>query len=325
MIRSEQLLNIINARISNVQFGHTPRDLYDPIYYILKLGGKRLRPILALLSYQLFSDEDIEKILNPALAVETFHNFTLMHDDVMDKAPLRRGKPTIHEKWDVNTAMLSGDVMLVRAYDLFLDIAPELLPIVITKFNDCAARVCEGQQFDMNYESVGMISEKEYLEMIKLKTASLIGFSLELGSILGKAQESQSCRMKECGIHIGMGFQLMDDLLDVYADHTGFGKQIGGDILANKKTYLLIKAMDLAKGSLKSELDHWIDSKEFSPAEKVKAVTAIYNQLNIRDITSGRIDEYFQQGFAILDEINVHDARKKELKDYIRILADRET
>jgi len=324
MNKIKQYLHIINDSIGQLKIGENPGNLYDPINYIMSLGGKRIRPMLTLLSYELFCDGDITTAINPSLAIESFHNFTLMHDDLMDKAPLRRGKPTVHEKWDSNTAILSGDVMLVRAYDLFLGLNPVIIPGIIRKFNDCAAQVCEGQQIDMNYEKLEKVSEEEYLEMIKLKTAVLLGFSLELGALLGGADDDSAEKMKECGINIGMGFQLKDDLLDVYADNLKFGKLIGGDIIANKKTYLLIKARELARGSLKKDLENWISLKEFNPTEKVEAITSIYNRLGIIKITSEKIREYFDKGFDSFAKVNIPGSRKKILYDYFEDMIGRE-
>lgn len=211
------LLQLIESEIKNQQFGSQPKSLYEPIRYIMALGGKRMRPLLTALAYSLYKN-DPEKILKYAAAVETFHNFTLMHDDIMDKAPLRRGKSTVHEKWNVNTAILSGDVMLVKLYDMFLDLDSEILPTALTLFNKCAAEVCEGQQWDMEFETKSKVTEAQYIEMIRLKTAVLLGFSLELGALLAKAPEQERVALREFGILVGIGFQLKDDLLDVYAD-----------------------------------------------------------------------------------------------------------
>jgi geranylgeranyl diphosphate synthase type II len=324
MNKIEQYLDLINDSISKLKFGENPENLYGPIHYILSLGGKRTRPLLSLLSYELFCDGDISQVIKPSLAIECFHNFTLMHDDIMDKAPLRRGKPTVHERWDSNTAILSGDVMLVRVYDLFLGLNPDLMPGIISKFNDCAARVCEGQQLDMNYEKLRDITEDEYLEMIKLKTAVLIGFSLELGAVMGGAENDAAETMKECGINFGTGFQLKDDLLDVYGDNLKFGKQVGGDIIANKKTFLSIKASELARGSLKKDLEFWTSQTDFRKDEKVEAITAIYNQLGIKEITGEKIGKIFKQGLDSFERIHIPENRKTTLYEYIGILMDRD-
>ena len=292
----------IEAEIKAQPFGHQPKSLYEPIRYIMALGGKRLRPLLAMLSYSLYK-KDAENIVKYAAAVEAFHNFTLLHDDIMDNAPLRRGKPTVHEKWNVNTAILSGDVMLVKVYDMFLDLEKTQLKQVLSKFNQCAAEVCEGQQWDMEFESRKKVSEAEYIEMIRLKTAVLLGFSLELGAILADAPEIDRVALREFGVNIGIGFQLKDDLLDVYADQKKFGKQVGGDIIANKKTYLLIKALQKSRGHDKAELQRWLAAKKFDKRKKVKAVTEIYNRNHIAEQTEQKVNEFFEKGFSELGKM----------------------
>ena len=299
----EALKKQVEKEIARQPFGTQPKSLYEPIRYLMKLGGKRMRPLLVLMAYSLYK-KDAEKIISYATAVEAFHNFTLMHDDIMDKAPLRRGKPTVHEKWNVNTAILSGDVMLVRVYDMFLSLPDHQLKKVLRAFNQCAAEVCEGQQWDMEFETKTKVTEAQYIEMIRLKTAVLLGFSLELGAILADAPEADQIALREFGVQIGIGFQLKDDLLDVYADQKKFGKQVGGDIIANKKTFLLIKALEKVRGKQKLELNQWLSAKKFNAAKKVKAVTQIYDALNIPDITEKKIEEYFQQGFTSLSKVS---------------------
>ncbi len=279
------------------EWGLTPHTLYEPITYIMSLGGKRLRPMLTLLSYSLFKS-DSEKITPYAAAIEVFHNFTLMHDDIMDQAPLRRAKKTVHEKWNVNTAILSGDVMMVKAYEIFSSLEPKLLKEVLPLFNRCATEVCEGQQWDMEFENRKSVTTAEYLDMIRLKTAVLLGFALELGALLAGAKAKEKLALRNLGINIGIGFQLNDDLLDVYGDQTKFGKQVGGDILSNKKTFLLIQAMERANGKDKTELLKWINAKSFDKVKKVKAVTAIYNKLNIPALTETEINDYFTKSLS---------------------------
>jgi geranylgeranyl diphosphate synthase type II len=298
----EHHLKLIEAEIKKQKFGSEPKSLYEPIRYIMGLGGKRLRPLLTLLSYSLYKN-DTERIVSYATAVEAFHNFSLLHDDIMDKAPLRRGKATVHEKWNVNTAILSGDVMLVRVYDLFLTLDEKKLKAVLKIFNTCAAEVCEGQQWDMEFETKSKVTEAQYIDMIRLKTAVLLGFSLELGALLADSPEGERDALKEFGVNIGIGFQLKDDLLDVYADKTKFGKQVGGDILANKKTFLLIKALEKAKGAKKKELINWLSVKKFNKQQKVKAVTQIYDSLGIPELTEKKVEDYFSKGFSFLDKI----------------------
>ena len=318
-----EYLKLIEAEIKKQKFGSEPKSLYEPIRYIMNLGGKRLRPLLTMLSYSLYKN-DANKIVSYATAVEAFHNFSLLHDDIMDKAPLRRGKPTVHEKWNVNTAILSGDVMLVRVYDLFLTLDEKKLKAVLKIFNTCAAEVCEGQQWDMEFETKSKVSEAHYIDMIRLKTAVLLGFSLELGALLANAPEEEREALKEFGVNIGIGFQLKDDLLDVYADKGKFGKQVGGDILANKKTFLLIKALEKAKGKTKQELIKWLSAKKINKHQKVNAITAIYDSLGIPQLTEKKIEAYFSKGFSYLDKIKASE-NKEQLIVFTRDLIKRQS
>ena len=315
-------LREIESAIRKEKFGKQPASLYEPIRYIMSLGGKRLRPVLVLLAYGLYR-RDLKKVLPYAIAVEAFHNFTLMHDDIMDNAPLRRNQATVHEKWNVNTAILSGDVMLVQVYDMLSKLHPEILGEALPKFNRTAREVCEGQQLDMDFESRSKVSEKEYLEMIRLKTAVLLGFSLEFGALLAGAPESDQKSLYDFGVSIGVGFQLKDDLLDVYGDKDKFGKQVGGDIISNKKTFLLIKALELAKGNTRKELERWIGLKKFNKTAKVKAVTAIYNELGIRELTERKIESYFSRGFNALESIH-SDLSVQDIREYAQVLMDRQ-
>ena len=317
-------IDAIQNQLQRTQYGQNPPELYDPIRYIMNLGGKRMRPLLTLMAAYLFTD-DWRKAIQPALGVEVFHNFTLMHDDIMDQAPLRRGQPTVHEKWDQNVAILSGDVMLVNAYELLLTVDADKIKPVMTRFSRTAAEVCEGQQLDMNFETRWDVTEAEYIEMIRLKTSVLLGYALELGGIIAGADTETTRHLYEGGVNIGIGFQLKDDLLDVYGDPAKFGKQVGGDILANKKTFLLIEALEQAKEPIREELTGWLDKPVTDKAEKVRAVTAIYEQLRIRQITEARIAEYFARGFANFDQINADPARKAFLTQFARQLADRES
>lgn len=318
----EKYLSLIEAEIKKQKFGGQPKSLYEPIRYIMSLGGKRLRPLLTTLSYSLYKN-DVEKIIPVAVAVEAFHNFTLLHDDIMDKAPLRRGKATVHEKWNVNTAILSGDVMLVKVYEMFLALDEKKLKEALSIFNQCAAEVCEGQQWDMEFENERKISEAKYLEMIRLKTAVLLGFSLELGALLADAPEKDRKALRDFGVNIGIGFQLKDDLLDVYADKKKFGKQVGGDIIANKKTFLLIKALEKANGSQRTELEKWLTSKKFSKLKKVKAVTAIYDGLQIPALAEQKIKYFFENGFECLKSLS-NPSNAKHLREFVQKLIDRE-
>jgi geranylgeranyl diphosphate synthase type II len=320
----DKILRDFEKHIQSYQYGQSPIELYEPISYIMNLGGKRIRPLLTLLAYSLYKN-DYQSILTPAAAVEVFHNFTLMHDDIMDIAPLRRGKATVHEKWNPNIAILSGDVMLVKAYDMLLEVEKDKLPSVIRLFNRTAAEVCEGQQHDMNFESRETVSEAEYIDMIRLKTAVLLGFALQYGAILAGAPDADADRLYEFGVNIGIGFQLKDDLLDVYADQAKFGKQVGGDIISNKKTFLLIKAKELAEGEKKVILERWISSKEFDKEEKVSSVTKVYDALGIRELTEAKMHQYFESGFGQFSSLQVpNPAMKQLLLQLTQDLANRE-
>ena len=323
MEKTKEYLEKLQQQLAETDFGSEPAELYEPIKYLMSLGGKRMRPLLVLLAYGLNKD-NVEDILVPALAVEVFHNFTLMHDDIMDNAPLRRGKPTVHEKWDANIAILSGDTMMVQAYDMMLEVEQSLLPVVYRKFNRTAIEVCEGQQLDMNFESRDDVSEEEYINMIRLKTAVLLGFSLELGGILSGLDKASSDLLQAFGVNIGIGFQLKDDLLDVYGDQEKFGKQVGGDIVSNKKTYLLINALKKAEGVQQEKLQSWLNATDFDVAEKVAGVTAIYDELGIRDLTKQKINDYFAKGFDALEKLEVDEGRKKPLIDFTKYLINRE-
>ena len=293
------MIEFIEEEISKLPLGTSPKTLYDPIRYIMKLGGKRLRPLLTCLSYSMYRD-DVKSIAKYAAAVEAFHNFTLMHDDIMDNAPLRRGKPTVHVKYNADTAILSGDVMLVKVYDMFLSLPEGQLREVLRLFNKTASEVCEGQQMDMDFEAKSRVSEAQYLDMIRLKTAVLLGFSLEFGAILANASKEDREALYNFGVNIGIGFQLMDDLLDVYADQKKFGKTVGGDIVSNKKTYLLIKALERRK----TELNKWLSAKKFDPKKKVAAVTKIYDSLGIKGLTERKAKMYFDEGYKFLEVID---------------------
>ncbi|WP_077923707.1 polyprenyl synthetase family protein [Spirosoma sp. 209] len=317
-------IDAIQQELQRTQYGQYPPELYDPIRYIMSLGGKRMRPLLTLMGAYLFTD-DWQKAVRPALGVEVFHNFTLMHDDIMDQAPIRRGQPTVHEKWNHNIAILSGDVMLVNAYELLLHVDADKIKAVLSRFNRTAAEVCEGQQMDMNFETRWDVTEAEYIDMIRLKTSVLLGYALELGGLIAGADSESNQHLYEGGVNIGIGFQLKDDLLDVYGDPAKFGKQVGGDIIANKKTFLLIEALEQAQGDVRDELTSWLTRTRFDKAEKVQAVTAIYDKLGIREITETRINTYFERGFTNFEQINADPARKSLLSQFARQLVERES
>ncbi|WP_291726097.1 polyprenyl synthetase family protein [Bernardetia sp.] len=315
----------LENHIKNLNTEGKPKDLYAPIEYIMSLGGKRMRPLLVLLGYSLY-DSEWKNAVAPAIVTEVFHNFTLLHDDIMDNAPIRRGQPTAHEKWNENTALLSGDLMLIKTYQWFGAAIPsDKLPTILELFNKCAIGVCEGQQFDMEFESRNDVTIEEYLEMIKLKTAILLGFSLELGAILGGAKPFEAQQLREVGILAGIGFQLHDDILDVYANPETFGKRVGGDITENKKTYLMLTALQKEKEARSSALQKWINKTSFDEAEKVEAVTKIYNDLNIRTLTEEKMNEYFENAYNKLDELSVrHKNQKQVLKQFLLMIQERQ-
>ena len=319
----EILSSVIKAEISSQTYGGKPLELYEPIRYIMALGGKRLRPMLTLIGASIYS-EKWEKAIRPAIAMEVFHNFTLLHDDLMDNAPTRRNKPTIHEKWNESVAILSGDVMLVKAYEFLFDIDKELLKEALIGFSQTAAEVCEGQQLDMNFEDLENVSKAEYLEMIRLKTSVLLGFSLKIGAMIGGASSLDQNKLYQIALNAGMGFQLMDDILDVYGDPDKFGKQVGGDIISNKKTYLLILAKELANERESEELNRWIFGKTFDKAEKVASVTAIYNSLNIKQKVEDVMNGYFEKCFDEIESLSLTVEKKTILTTFFKELTLRQ-
>ena len=315
----------IEEALKSKKYGSNPKELYEPISYIMALGGKRLRPVLVFIACDFF-DGDVSKALHPALAIELFHNFTLVHDDLMDKAPLRRNQPTVHEKWNGNIAILSGDAMMVRAYQELCLIEPAILPQLLDVFSDTAAKVCEGQQYDMNFELLPKVSIQQYIKMIELKTAVLLGGALKIGAIIGGAREEDAQCLYDFGKHIGIAFQLQDDILDVYADAAKFGKQKGGDIIANKKTYLLLKAIEMAEGNryMKEELQQWINAPHFDAKEKVEAVINIYNFLNVKDLARAEMKKHYELALTFLKDIPVAESKKQNLISFADNLMVRE-
>lgn len=320
----DRALKLIDKEITSLNFGKEPSELYDPIYYIMGLGGKRMRPLLAVLSHSFFSD-DIEKILKPAIAIEVFHNYTLVHDDIMDNAPLRRGNATVHEKWSDNIAILAGDVMQIKSTEMMMTVDDKILRQALTLFNKTATEICEGQQYDMNFETRDKVSIEEYIEMIRMKTAVLLGFSLELGGLVAGTTAENLVLLREFGVSMGIGFQLMDDLLDVYGDMSKFGKTVGGDIIANKKTYLLITALQKAKGADAKKLNELLESKTIDNLSKVKEVTALYDKLEIKSLTELKINEYFDLAFQKLTKLDAPLHKKAMIKDFANKLAQRES
>lgn len=319
-----ELQELVSIRIKEKKYSKYPEQLYDPLDYIMGLGGKRMRPVLVLLAHHLYSDNH-EEAIEAAIAVETFHNFSLIHDDIMDAAPIRRGKPTVHEKWNQNTAILSGDVMLIEAYEMFVNYPKEILHDLLKIFNRTAIQVCEGQQIDMLFETQADVKEEEYIHMIELKTAVLLGCSLEIGAIIAKAPAEEIKMLYEFGRLMGIAFQLQDDYLDVYANPEKFGKQVGGDIISNKKTFLWIEAHTLANKEQLAELKHWENIPVFKAEEKVAAITKIYNELNIPQLTENKIKEFADQAFAILEKVKGKEIVKAMLVKLAEDLLVRES
>ena len=323
MFTSNELLSKVNDFIANLSYDRKPESIYAPIKYVLSIGGKRIRPVLMLLSYNLYKDNP-ESILMQACALETYHNYTLLHDDLMDNADVRRGMPTVHRKWDANTAILSGDSMLVLAYQRMAQCDPSKLKPVLDLFTETALEIGEGQQYDMDFERRTDVTEAEYIEMIRLKTSVLLACAMKTGAILADAPAADADRLYQFGEQIGLAFQLQDDLLDVYGDPAVFGKAIGGDIASNKKTYMLINAYQLAGPSQRSELMRWITAVDFDRAEKVAAVTRIYDELGIRGLCEARINQYFDRASEYLAAVGVGDARKEQLRRFAQEMMHRE-
>lgn len=313
----------IGDAIEKVFAGEQPGTLFDPARYILSIGGKRLRPLLTLMAADLFGKE-ADAVLSPALAIEIFHNFSLLHDDLMDKADMRRGNPTVHKKWNANSAILSGDAMVIEAYQYIAKVPAQFLPEVLELFSAAAMQICKGQQYDMDFEMRMDVSEAEYIEMIRLKTAVLIGCALKIGAVIAGAAPHDADYLYEYGINIGLAFQLKDDLLDVYGDPKTFGKKIGGDILCNKKTFLLIKALKHSDKTQRNALKHWLSVTDFDSETKIAFVKNVYDELNLRIITGNLIEKYYLASLDCLSAINVPDDRKKDLIDLSENLMYRE-
>ena len=322
MKTADEILKQVNDFLDNLAYDRKPESLYAPIRYVLSMGGKRIRPVLMLLGYNMFKDNP-ESILMPACALETYHNYTLLHDDLMDNASIRRGHQTVHCKWNANTAILSGDSMLVLAYQRMAQCDKAHLAQVLGIFTETALQIGEGQQYDMDFEHRNDVAEDEYIEMIRLKTSVLLACALKIGAVLAGASEEDAENLYKFGERIGLAFQLQDDYLDVYGDPKVFGKAIGGDIMSNKKTYMLINAINMAEGELKESLLKWIDAKVFDREEKVKAVTRIYDKLGIGKLAQAKINEYFAMATDCLASVSVADERKQELLSYTRRMMGR--
>lgn len=323
MINADQILKLVNDYLVQLPYDRRPASLYEPIRYVLSMGGKRIRPVLMLLSYNLFK-EDPETILMPACALETYHNYTLLHDDLMDNADLRRGHETVHKKWNANTAILSGDSMLVLAYQRMQQCSSDKMAEVLALFTETALEIGEGQEYDMAFEHRDDVSEEEYIEMIRLKTSVLLACALKIGAILAGASKEDADNLYRFGEQIGLAFQLQDDFLDVYGDTRVFGKAIGGDITSNKKTFMLINALNHANDDLRRQLESWIGATEFDRDEKVAAVTRLYNEIGIDRMAQDKIAYYFEQSRKYLQAVSVDDSRKAELAAYAQRMMNRQ-
>ena len=300
-----------------------PANLYDPMIYILDLGGKRVRPVLVLVAAAIFG-KDYRKAMDAALAIEVFHNFSLVHDDIMDDAPLRRGKQTVHERWDVNTGILSGDAMLIKAYQLFENYSGETFRELARLFSTTAIQVCEGQQYDMDFEIREKVNIEEYLKMIEFKTAVLVGASLKMGAIVAEASKENCDRIYEFGRLLGIAFQLQDDYLDAFGDPNSFGKQVGGDIIENKKTFLYLSSLQNADPGEAIQLEHLYSINPPDPSAKIETVKALFESSGAAELTRKEIEKFTQQAFAVLDELEIEEARKKPLYDFGKGLMDRQ-
>ena len=322
MMTADEILNEVNAFIDNMAYDRKPASLYEPVKYVLSIGGKRIRPVLMLLAYNLFKD-DPKSILMQACALETYHNYTLLHDDLMDNADLRRGQPTVHRKWNANTAILSGDSMLVLAYQRMAQCRRDKLADVLQLFTETALEIGEGQQYDMDFEQRNDVSEAEYIEMIRLKTSVLLACALKIGAILADAPAADCDNLYRFGEQIGLAFQLQDDFLDVYGDPKVFGKAIGGDILCNKKTFMLINAYNRANAEQRAELERWLATDD-QPQEKVAAVTRLYNEIGIDLLATEKIAYYFAESRKHLSAVGVSEDRKAELARYAEKMMKRQ-
>lgn len=314
-----ELQVILKSALKEASFVPKPAELYDPISYILSLGGKRLRPALVLMATDMYG-ADINAAIPQAVGIELFHNFTLMHDDIMDAAPLRRGQTTVHEKWNTNIGILSGDALFVKAYQSIVKADPKHLVALMDLFNQTALEVCEGQQYDMNFETQERVSMSEYLQMITFKTAVLLACALKSGALVADASAKDQQHLYDFGIHIGLAFQLMDDILDVYGSQADFGKQIAGDILCNKKTCLYIKAYETASAEQLEILDYYFASVNFPAKEKIEKVMDVYAQLNVQSLCKEMMDTHFEIAQKHLQGLEVSEDRKATLQEFAQLL-----
>ncbi|HIX26421.1 MAG TPA: polyprenyl synthetase family protein [Candidatus Barnesiella excrementigallinarum] len=319
----QKYFDTIESALADIEYAASPDGLYAPVRYELSLGGKRVRPLLTLLACEMFGG-DCRSALHAAVGLEVFHNFTLLHDDVMDKADVRRGKPTVHKVWDENRAILSGDAMEIIAFRYIARTPAPHTGAVIDWFLKTALEICEGQQYDMEFETRDDVTEAEYIEMIRLKTAVLLGGALKIGAIIGGADSADADRIYRFGESLGLAFQLQDDWLDVYGDPARFGKKIGGDILNNKKTYMLINAQRRAEGADAEELSHWLSATGYDPAEKIAAVTALYNRVGAGELCLQQVDAYSRRAIEALREIALPETAKQPLYDLATSLIKRD-
>lgn len=323
MKTADEILKMVNEFLDHLSYDRKPESLYEPIKYVLSMGGKRIRPTLMLLAYNLYK-ENPEDILMNACALETYHNYTLLHDDLMDNADMRRGHLTVHKKWNDNTAILSGDSMLVLAFQRMMQCDTKHLKDILDLFTVTALEIGEGQQYDMEFETRNDVKEEEYIEMIRLKTSVLLACALKIGAILADASAEDADNLYKFGEQIGLAFQLQDDYLDVYGDSKVFGKEIGGDITSNKKTYMLINAFNKANDAQREELTRWVSARDFDRNEKVDAVTRLYNEIGIDQLAQDKIAYYFAQSKKFLDAVNVPEEKKAELRKYAQKMMKRQ-
>lgn len=323
MKTADEILKMVNEFLDHLSYDRKPESLYEPIKYVLSMGGKRIRPTLMLLAYNLYKDNP-EDILMNACALETYHNYTLLHDDLMDNADMRRGHLTVHKKWNDNTAILSGDSMLVLAFQRMMQCDTKHLKDILDLFTVTALEIGEGQQYDMEFETRNDVKEEEYIEMIRLKTSVLLACALKIGAILADASAEDADNLYKFGEQIGLAFQLQDDYLDVYGDSKVFGKEIGGDITSNKKTYMLINAFNKANDAQREELTRWVSARDFDRNEKVDAVTRLYNEIGIDQLAQDKIAYYFAQSKKFLDAVNVPEEKKEELRKYAQKMMKRQ-
>ena len=317
-----EITELVSTEMAKLDWTGEPTGLYQPIEYVLSIGGKRLRPALTLMACNLYTNE-LQPAIAPALGIEVFHNFTLLHDDIMDRADIRRGRPTVHKKWNDNTAILSGDVMQIAAYQLVGQTPENKLKQVLDLFSKTAREICEGQQYDVDFEIRDEVKAEDYLEMIRLKTAVLLACALKTGAIIGGADANDADELYDFGINLGLAFQLKDDLLDVYGDEATFGKKIGGDILCNKKTYLLIHALKLAERADFDDLSNYLKKSYQQPEEKIKQVTEMYNKLGVKKICEDKMIFYFDKAVANLENLKVEITKKHELRNLAEKLLSR--